>query len=462
MRDIPVLLETYPTRRYSLPSKAGTRRAVLSVGGGVLALAACGAPGATQAPPAARPASGKVVVLSYQSSSPRLDLQIAMYDELNKVMKPKGLDVEFVPTTSADTDVMTKATTFHAAGTPADLFEWPRLWREINSIIGEVTPFFKRDKIDEKQWIPESINAMKDGGGKLWGVPVTISADAMAYNLDLLEAAGLKPPPQDPDDRSWTMDAFLDYARRLTKGSQQFGTESKSTGGVDWMNWPSWFGYGPVDIPNKKVTINTPGFQRGLQYWVDLQLRHKVWPAADELNALRAAPNQDSFLTGKVAMKGIFNLATKPDFRWGIAAMPYTPSPAEPKNISARISVHSLFMDSTAKNKDGAWEVFKYWLQPEANARYVTSNGHVISPLINTRSETTLRDFQQRMGADPKAFLLQAQRSKVDGWRFYLMKDWAKARAEIDKVFNDVKAGRMAVPEFTGRAQQLTEQLASF
>ena len=437
-----------------------TRRSLIAASVPVV-LAACGGT-STQAPPAAKPATGKVTVLSYQSSSPRLDLQIAMYQEAANEFKSKNLEIELVPTSAADTDVMTKATTFHAAGTPADMFEWPRLWREIESIIGEISPYFKRDKVDEKNWIPDSIAAMKDSTGKLWGMPVTISADAMAYNLDLFEAAGLKPPPQDPDDKSWNMDTFLDYARKLTKGTQQFGMESKSTGGVDWMNWPTWFGYGPVDIKNRKVTINTPGFQRGLQYWIDLQLRHKVWPTTEELSSLRATSGQDSFLTGKIGMKGIFNLATKPDFRWGIAAMPYTPSPAEPRNVAARISVHAIFMDSTAKNKDGAWEVFKYWLRPETNAKYVLSNGHIVSPLLSTKSEITLRDFQQRMGTDPKAFLNMAQRSKVDGWLYYLLKDQGKARTEIDKIFTDVKAGKMAVPEFTQRAQQMTEQMTSF
>lgn len=439
-----------------------TRRGVLlTTTPSALLVAACSGP-TTDAPPAAKAATGKVTVLSYQSSSPRLDLQIAMYEELNKEFKPKGLEVEFVPTTSADTNVMAKAATYHAAGTPADMFEWPRLWREIENIIGDLSPYFKRDKIDEKQWIPDSINALKDSSGKVWGMPVTISADAVAYNLDLFEASGIKPPPQDPDDKSWTMDLFLDYAKRLTKGEQQFGMEGKFTGGVDWMNWPSWFGYGPIDYANKKVTINTPGYQRGLQYWVDLTERHKVAPTSAQLNTLRSAPGQDSFLTGKVAMKGIFNLATKPDFRWGLAAMPYTPHPGQPRNVSARISVHALFMDSTAKNKDGAWEVFKYWTRPETNARYVLSNGHIVSPLVKTGSEITLREFQQRMGADPKAFLLQAQRSKVDGWLYYLLKDQGRAREEIDKVFAEVKAGRMAVPEFTQRAQQLTEQITSF
>jgi multiple sugar transport system substrate-binding protein len=438
-----------------------TRRTLLLTTAAPIALAACGG-SATQTAPAAKPATGKVTVLSYQSSSPRLDLQMAMYQEAAAEFKSKGLEIEFVPTSAADTDVMTKALTFHAAGTPADMFEWPRLYREVETIIGEVTPFFKRDKVDEKNWIPDSIAAMKDPSGKLMGMPVSISADAMAYNLDLLEAAGLKAPPQDPDDKNWNMDTFLDYARKLTKGTTQFGMESKCTGGVDWMNWPTWFGYGPVDIKNKKVTINTPGFQKGLQYWIDLQLKHQVWPTSDQLNSLRSSSGQDSFLTGKIGMKGIFNLAQKPEFRWGIAPMPYTPSPGEPKNVAARISVHSLFMDSTAKNKDGAWEIFKYWLRPETNAKYVLSNGHIVSPLLNTKSEITMKDFQTKYGADPKAFLTMAQRSKVDGWLYYLLKDQGKARTEIDKIFTDAKAGKMSVPEFTDRAQKLTEQMTSF
>ena len=437
------------------------RAMLLNTATPMLLAAACAGP-TTQAPASGKAPTGKVTVLSYQTSSPRLDLQIAMYADAAKELRTSGLEVEFVPTSSADTDVITKAVLLHAAGTPAEMFESSNLWRQIDSIIGELTPYFKRDKLDEKQWIPDSINAMKDAGGKLWGMPISISADAMAYNVDLFEAAGLKPPPVDPDDRSWTMEVFLDYARKLTKGSEQFGMESKCTGGVDWMNWPTWFGYGPIDLKNKKVTLNTPGYQRGLQYWIDLQLRYQVWPTSAQLNALRSTSGQDSFLTGKIGMKGIFNLATKPDFRWGIAAMPYTPSPAEPRNVAARISVHGLYMDSLAKNKDGAWEVFKYWLRPETNARYVMSDGHIVSPLLSTKSEITMKDFQNRMGADPKAFLLMAQRSKVDGWLYYLLKDWDKAKNEIDKVFADAKTGKVSVAEFSQRAQQLTEQMTSF
>lgn len=422
---------------------------------------ACGAPGSSTTVQQTAPGAsvkGKVLVMSYQTTSPRLDWQVAMYDQLNKELKPQGLEAEFV---NPGQPVIEKVTTLHAAGTPADMFEWPRLWRELEGLIAEITPFFTRDKIDEKQWIPESINVLKSGS-KVWGMPVSVSADVMAYNLDLFEASGVKPPPQDPDDRSWTMDAFLETSRKLTKGTQQFGFGGTYTCGVDWMNAPTYFGSGPVDLAAKKININTPGFQNGLQYWIDMLQRHRVQPSADEANAIRATPNQNLFLTGKIGMTQTCNLAEKPGFRWGMGALPYTPNAAQPRNVSSRISVHALFIDSESKNKEQAWELFKYWTRPDTNQRYVLSNGHVVSPLLKTASEASLKDFQDRMGSDPKAFLLQAQRSKVDAWGYYLLKDWFKARTEIDPLFTEAKANAMAVPEFAKKAQEITERITAF
>ena len=443
--------------------RAPSRRMLLSgvvMLPGAVALASCGQSGPAASPVApGAPPKGKVLVMSYQTTSPRLDWQTAMYEDLNKEFKPKGLEVEFV---NPGQLVIEKVTALHVAGTPADMFEWPRLWRELEGVIGDVTTYVKRDKIDEKQWIPESINVMKDPAGKIWGLPVTISADAIAYNLDLFESSGVKPPPQDPDDKAWTTDSFLDLAKKLTKGTQQFGFGGSYTCGVDWMNASTYFGFGPVDLQAKKVTVNQSGYQRGLQYWVDMLHRHRVQPTTDELNALRSTPNQNAFLTGKIGMTQICNLAEKPTFRWGIAALPYTPHAGQPRNVSSRISVHALFMDSESKNKDGVWEVLKYWMRPETNQRYVLSNGHVVSPLVKTQSERSLKDFQDRMGADPKAFFLQAQRSKVDAWGYYLLRNWAKARTEIDPLFTEAKANKMAIPEFAQKAQEITERTTTF
>jgi ABC-type glycerol-3-phosphate transport system substrate-binding protein len=447
-----------------LPRPQASRRALFLPALAALVAApalACGEQGGGPGAPAPAPSravTGKVLVLSYQTSSPRVDVQAALYDDFNREYKPKGLEVEFV---NPGQSVIEKVIPMHVAGTPADVWEWPRLWRELEGVIADLSSMLRRDKIDLGQWIPESIAALKQGD-KVWGTPVSISADALAVNLDLFDAAGVPPPPQDPDDRSWTMDKFLETSRKLTKGTEQFGFGGSFTGGVAWMNGPPYFGYGPVDLQAQKITLNTPGFQQGLQFWADMATKHHLQPYGDEADRLRAAASQHIFTTGKIGTAVIFNLAERPGFRWAIAALPYTPSPQQPRNVSARISVHALFVDSDSKNKDQAWEVLKYWMVPEHDAKYVLSDGHVVSPLLKGAFDLTAKDFQERMGADPRAYFLQAQRSKVDGWHFYLLKDWAKARTEIDPLWTNATNGQMAVGEFATQAQAISERLASF
>jgi ABC-type glycerol-3-phosphate transport system substrate-binding protein len=288
---------------------------------------------------------------------------------------------------------------------------------------------------------------------------------AMAYNLDLFEANGLKLPPQDPDDRSWTMDAFLETATKLTKEPAQFGFGGSFTPDPvqEWLNGPTYFGYGPIDLAGKKVTIDTLGFRAGLQWWADVFLRRHVVPTADELNTLRASAGQAAFLTGKIGLERISNFPTKPDFRWGVAALPYTPNSAQPKNVSGRISIHGLYMDSDGKNKDRTWQIFRYWMRLDTNQKYVWSDGHVVSPLVKTASESSLKEFQNSVGvADARGFLFQSQHLKFDAWGFYLLKGWFDVQKLVSPMWADLKAGRMPVAEFATKAQEMIVRLTSF
>jgi hypothetical protein len=156
------------------------RRLIGTVGSGLtgalgLAVGACGAPAAnapgravTPAPAPAVNIQGTVSVLSYQQTSPRYDMQQANYDAFNKEYESKGLRVDFVnPGPMANDLLLQKFITLHVAGTPMDVIEWPLLWRQLEGVITELTPYLKRDKIDEKQWIPNAINAMKDDQGRM-------------------------------------------------------------------------------------------------------------------------------------------------------------------------------------------------------------------------------------------------------------------------------------------------------
>jgi ABC-type glycerol-3-phosphate transport system substrate-binding protein len=429
---------------------------------------ACDGSADTGQPASVKVIPGKVTVISYQTSAPRLDRQIANYEAFNKEFKPQGLEVEFV--NPGGQSVIEKITVLHVAGTPADMWESAFLWRDQEGALTELTPLMKADRIDEKQWLSEAISVMKaptpwppPSGAKVWGMPVSISADALAINLQLFEAAGLKPPPQNPDDPSWTMDAFTELATKLTKGTTQFGWGGSYTPGNEWLNGATYFGYGPIDLAGKRVTIDTAGYRAAHQYWFDMFNRRHLAPTNAELETLRSSPGQSAFLTGKVAMDRISNFPTRPDFRWGVVALPYTPNPAQPKSVAGRISVHGLYMDSDTKNKDRTWQVFKYWMRPDKNQDYVWSDGHVMSPLVKTGSEQSLKAFQDSVGpVDAKAFLLQAQRSKVDGWGLMLLKNWKKADMENIPVYADARAGKLPASEFTTKAQEAVTRLTSF
>ena len=107
--------------------------------------------------------------------------------------------------------------------------------------------------------------------------------------------------------------------------------------------------------------------------------------------------------------------------------------------------------------------MFKYWMRPDKNQDYVWSDGHVVSPLVRTNSEQSLKRFQESVNvADAKAFLRQSQRSKVDGWGLFLLKNWKKADTEILPVYADARAGKVPVAEFTTKAQEAVTRDTSF
>ena len=120
---------------------------------------------------------------------------------------------------------------------------------------------------------------MAAAGAKVWGMPVSISADAMAYNLELFEANGIKAPPAGPG-RPLLDDGRLRRAGAASspRARQQFGWGGSYTPGNEWMNGATYFGYGPVDLAGKKITIDTPGYRSAHQYWFDLFNRRHVAP----------------------------------------------------------------------------------------------------------------------------------------------------------------------------------------
>jgi multiple sugar transport system substrate-binding protein len=352
------------------------------------------------------------------------------------------------------TEVLPKLTARAAGGQALDMVEsggiaWVGLAEQ--KAFAELTPLFKRDKVDTALFLPEAL-AINGKDGKIWGWPSSVSADGIAYNLDLFDAMGLKPPPVNPDDTSWTIDRYVEYAQKLTKGREQFG--SGGTLGLDLWTAGTYFGQGPWDEATKKAQMNTPNYIKGLQLGLDLRDKYRVVPTADEAANLMGGQSGPSFISGRIAMVlvGPF-LINKPSFRWGLATLPYS---GQGRNIAGRQWSHGIFMGAVPPpRQEAVWSVFKWLLKPENAGRYVVMNGHAVSALVKGGSDFPQQYYQQQSGADAKAYLLSAQRSRASGWGMLNHANYNDVDREHQPLWADLVAGKIAAGDYAQRAAEL-------
>jgi len=444
------------SRRRDLAAAAGALTGVLG--------AACGrsSPGAAPAAPAAPASSGpvRVVYISPSGSGPRFDLETQLFDDFN-AGRPKGdVIVEVSAGPSGSAPVREKFVVAAAGGQPFGLVQnnWGG-WMDLaqGGSIAELSPYFKRDRIDPRLFLPEMINEYSDEG-RIWALPVSMSVDALAYNMDLFDRAGLKYPPTDPEDKSWTMERFLEHARLLSKPPDQFGFGGGISGGdFGGMTEGTHFGQGPWDDARKRSLFASAGMRKGMQFWLDVALKHRVQPTAEEANALRGgASSGNVFLTGKVGMQVFYTQTDRLPFRWGLATLPYS-GPAGSKNISGRAFAHALHMGQV-KEKEAVWEVLKWLTRPENGGRFVVTAGHATSPIVKGGSDIAQQAYKDRAGVDARAWVLMAQQVKAEAWGMFKYPNWTQVEAELRAPFADLRAGKIPVDEYAERAAKLIDE----
>lgn len=448
---------------HTLNTTALTRRSALGAAAlsPLLALssAACRQPvgGATAPKPPVAPA--KLVHPVRRPPDDRLfKLREELYADFTKEFP--HIQVELV----GGIDLKPQLVTRHAAGDPYSFVEndwgtWTDL-AEAGAIV-ELGPFYAKDKIDPAQtFIPRSVEVMSLDG-KIYGLPVSVSADALAYNLDLFDAAGVKYPPVNPDDKSWNMDSFLEVALKLTNPPNSWGFSGAlncfNIGGVTdgtYFGMPAW------DDNKKKAQMDTPEFRRGLQYFLDLLHRYKVQPNAEEQASLTASLPRGThlFLTGKIAMAGVCVIWSQQQapFRWALATIPYS---GPGKNISARMWPHALHMGAV-KHQDAVWELFRWLIKPENGGRYPLAAGHSVSPLLKPgASDLVQKERLRETGIDPKAFLLQVQNTIPSASGMLKYPGWPDVARELTPKYDEFRQLKLGTAEYARFANETIERL---
>ena len=439
-----------------------TRRTVLAgvgVSAAVSALAACGQ-GADQGAALASAATGKVTYLSQSAGGDaRQEQETALFNDFNKQHGKVTVDVVVVGGAGGGGLAKEKFIVSAAGGQPMDVVQnsWG-VWTDLSDggSIAELTPYFKRDKISLADFMEGAIQAYTLDG-KTWAEPVTVSADALFYNADLFRAAGLPEPPQNPEDKTWTVEKMLDVAQKLTRGAEQYGHGAGvSSFNLEGLSCGSYFGQQAWDDAKRKCLMDQPNSIKGLQFFQDIIWKQRVAPSAAQATAMRGSVANVLF-TGKIGMSqvGPFN-PPKLDFKWGIAALPYSGSG---KNQSARIWPHGLHI-AKGKTTDAAWELLKWMAKPENGGRFPGTAGHAVSPLLKGGSDIAQRAYQQQHGVDPKAFALQATNTKPAGNGLLRYKVWPDISRELLPQYTQVQNNEMAVGEYAKRATDVIDRLA--
>ena len=243
--------------------------------------------------------------------------------------------------------------------------------------------------------------------GKQYAMPCNMNLVALYYNKELLSAAGYDTPPA-------TYSEMIEIARATTALNED--------GTLATLGFPAWplnnyrdnmlyaFGGNWIDAETLQPSADAPGNLLMLQAFYDYVSEFgannvSVFTSSGKTNA-----PTDPFLSGKQALRidgpwtsGYFEPLGL-DVDWGIT---YLPTPDDQPELKGRqpISCSTLYIPSTAKCKQGAWEFMKYLLSDEGQTRLFISNQNLPARMSLYQSEAyrsslSVADFFAEMAAN--------------------------------------------------------------
>lgn len=313
-------------------------------------------------------------------------------------------------------DIAVKREAMIAAGEP--LHVWSTNWGgdgfasdRARGLLTDLTPLIERDQVDLSVFIPEVL-AIYQNEGKTYGLPFLTTGSYVFYNMDLLDEAGVAYPPTDWEDKSWTWDAMVDMATKLTKNyddptSAQYGllmNRQNIEGPAMLFGQFPWSEDAYATGFSDGVTLSNPETVAAYQKVHDLIYKDKVNPDAAASEALTQLGG--AFESGKVALTQnggwgwwIYSQIT-PDieggFCWGVAPNPWGSPDAEERAV-IYTDPWVITAGLEGQELEDAWTFVKFLIR-EDNARTYMEAGNV--PPTQTKLQEEW--FQQFGCMDPE------------------------------------------------------------
>jgi multiple sugar transport system substrate-binding protein len=340
--------------------------------GGTPAPSAGGAsPSAVTSAPASAPASsafdpqsvsGTVVLSGWQSTGAEGDALNATLDAFKAAYPNITLDYQPVAT-----DYATAMAAKFSSGEPPDLFYVDSFvspdWID-QGVLQELDTMAAERGFDTSQFYPGYLDAFKGPDGKTYGFPKDGNTLGMAYNTDMLTAAGIQPPT------NW--EELKAAAAKLTTGNQKAFCLSHS---LDRALAFIYQNGGSLFSDDKKTnTVDSPETAEAIKTYLDF---FKSGQAA------RPADLGDDWCGKALGEKKVamifeggwldpFMKASFPDTKYAWAEMPM----GKEKATLGFTTSYSIGADSA--NKDPAWVLLTYLTGPDGMKKW--TEGGIANP----------------------------------------------------------------------------------
>jgi multiple sugar transport system substrate-binding protein len=204
--------------------------------------------------------------------------------------------------------------------------------------------------------------------GKIWALACWNDTRILTINKSAFQAAGIPLPPETLDGPGWTVDDFLNAARKLNDPANNkyaFIPEG-GAGSVGRLAWLFGAYYWNDEKVPTRSAFNTPEYVRGLEWARDLQTAHRVMPPLsfpgqfgghDKMFPAGMMPI--AYAAYKHITAGWQDIK---DFEWSVAPLP------RGTRRMHHVSPQAFAAVSSTKYPKEAWTVVKDYSTGEANA----------------------------------------------------------------------------------------------
>jgi multiple sugar transport system substrate-binding protein len=436
-----------------------------SLAGALTGLVACGEQGARSGGLGAAPqALGGSLTWFMRANTQELAWEQAAVQGFKA--KEPGVTVN-LETVATSTEFDPKLTALVAGGTPPDVWtHWGTAGfgdYYARGLLAELSAYIGRDKLDTSTYMPGVYDVWKRDG-KLYALSFNQRFGTFTYyNKQLLQQAGLAPPPAAWDDRTWTWDKLVDYARKLTTsgGTRVFGIAAGAQPGLwglAYLFGGDWFTKQHYETGvSKEHRASPPEVRQAMEARADLMHKLRVYPTPADAGALGTGNHRQQFINGNLAM--YFDtgsewpgIDTGARFDWGVGA---APAQKDNRNINF---VNPLMISKESKNKEAAWAFVK-WNVSEAGQRVLVQNA--FQPVHRALLDEWIRGSKVAMPPADVRKAVEGATARSQIGPNQIMVDFAPIRAAVDEAMAPVWEGsRTAAEGLRDAAQRLDTILA--